>query len=103
LRGAKPRGNPYLTSPHPHKTEKSPSFSSTGLFRVILKNKKLHSAGDLAAAQAASAGVDVLGASVHDGLDALHVGLPHTIGTSVRVADLDAESNILLAKLTLCH
>ena len=39
----------------------------------------------------------MLGAAVHDGLDALHVGLPHTVGTSVRVADLDAESNILLA------
>jgi len=50
------------------------------LFRVI---KILHSAGDLAAAEAAGASIYMLGTSVHDGLDALHVGLPGTIGTSV--------------------
>ena len=44
---------------------------------------KLHSAGDLAAAQAAGADVDVLGRAVHDGLDALHVRLPGTVGASV--------------------
>ena len=64
---------------------------------------KLHSAGDLTAAQAASAGVNVLGRTVYDGLDALHIGLPCTIGASVGVADLNAECHILITKLTLCH
>ena len=73
----------------------------TGSFRVIIS--ELHSAGDLAAAQAASANVDMLGRAVHDGLDALHIGLPGTIGSSVGVRDSDAESNTLLAKFTLCH
>ena len=73
----------------------------TGSFRVIIS--ELHSAGDLAAAQAASADVDMLGRAVHDGLDALHIGLPGTIGSSVGVRDSDAESNTLLAKFTLCH
>ena len=63
----------------------------------------LHSAGDLAAAQAASACVNVLGTSVHDRLDALHVGLPSTVGTSVRMGNLDAEGKTLVAKFTLCH
>ena len=62
-----------------------------------------HSAGDLSAAQAAGAGVDVLGAAVHDGLDALYVGLPGAVGASVRVAHLNAEGNTLVAKLALCH
>ena len=62
-----------------------------------------HCASDLAAAQAAGAGVDVLGAAVHDGFHALDVGLPGTVGTTVRVAHCDAEGNALVAKLTLCH
>lgn len=74
----------------------------TGSFRVILKIK-LHSAGDLAAAQAASADVNMLGASVHDGLDALHIGLPCTVGSSVRMGDLNAERNALAANIALCH
>ena len=64
---------------------------------------QLHRAGDLAAAEAAGADVDMLGGTVHDGLDALHVRLPGTVGPSVRMADLDAESHILVAELALCH
>ena len=60
-------------------------------------------AGDLAAAEAAGAGVDVLGASVDDGLYALDVGLPGAVGTPVRVADLDAEGHVLAAEFTLRH
>ena len=74
----------------------------TGSFRVILKIK-LHSAGDLAAAQAAGADVNVLGRTVYYGLDALHIGLPGTVGASVGMADLDAERHVLIAELTLCH
>ena len=70
------------------------------MFRVILI---LHSAGDLTAAQAASADVNMGRSTVYDGLDALHIGLPGTIGASVGVADFDAERHILITKLTLCH
>ena len=73
----------------------------TGSFRVIIS--ELHSAGDLAAAQAASADVNVLGRAVHDGLDALHIGLPGTVGSSVGVGDLNAESHALIAEFALCH
>ena len=72
-----------------------------GLFRVNSITQLC--AGDLAAAQAASADVNVFGRTVHDGLDALHIGFPSAIGPSVRVGNLDAESNILVAKLTFCH
>ena len=60
-------------------------------------------ADNLAAAQAASADVNMLGASVHDGLDALHIGLPCTVGSSVRMGDLNAERNALAADIALCH
>ena len=60
-------------------------------------------ADNLAAAQAASADVNMLGASVHDGLDALHIGLPCTVGSSVGVADLDTKGNALITKFALCH
>ena len=41
--------------------------------------------------------------TVYNGLDALHVRLPGTIGTSVRMAHFNAERNVLVAKLTFCH
>ena len=58
---------------------------------------------DLTAAEAASADVDMLGRTVYDGLDALHIRLPCTVRTSVGMADLNAESHILFAELALCH
>lgn len=45
----------------------------------------------------------MLGSTVDEDLNALNVGLPGTIGTSVRVAHLYAKSNALIAKFTLCH
>ena len=43
------------------------------------------------------------GSSVNDSLNALDVGLPCTIGTSVGVRDLDTEGHTLIAKLALSH
>ena len=63
----------------------------------------LYSAGNLAAAKATGAHVDVLRASIHYGLYALYIGLPHAVGASVGVADLNTERNALIAKLTFCH
>ena len=62
-----------------------------------------HSAGNLAAAQTTGACVGMLGGTIHDNLNALDVGLPSTVGASVRVAHLDAESHTLVAKFALCH
>ena len=43
------------------------------------------------------------GRIANNSLHALDVGLPHTIGTSVRVGNSDTESHALVAELTLCH
>ena len=65
--------------------------------------KKSDGPSDLAAAEAAGAHINVLRGTVDDGLDALHIGLPHAVRASVGMADLDAESDILIAEFTLCH
>ena len=41
--------------------------------------------------------------AVNDRLDPLHIGPPHPIGAPMRVADLDAEGNALIAEITLCQ
>ena len=63
----------------------------------------LHSAGDLTGTEASGADVHVSGSTLHDRLHALHVGLPGTVGTAMRVRDLDAERNALIAELALSH
>ena len=60
-------------------------------------------AGNLTAAQTTGACVGMPGGPVHDHLHALDVGLPRAVGTSVRMAHLDAESDALIAKFALCH
>ena len=41
--------------------------------------------------------------AVDDRLNTLNIGLPGTIGTTVRVGNSDTERNTLVAKLALCH
>ena len=43
------------------------------------------------------------GGTIDNCLHTLHVGLPGTIGTTMRVGDLNAESNALIAELALSH
>ena len=58
---------------------------------------------DLIGAEASGTSVHMAGSSVHDSLNALDVGLPCTIGTSVGVGDLDTEGYALATKITLSH
>ena len=43
------------------------------------------------------------GGAIHDRLDTLHVGLPGTIGTTMRVRNANTKGNALIAKLALSH
>ena len=43
------------------------------------------------------------GGPVNDRLHTLHIGLPGTIGTPVRVGDFDSKGHALVAELALCH
>ena len=58
---------------------------------------------DLIGAEASGTSVHMAGSSVNDSLNALDVGLPCTIGTSVGVGDLDTEGYALATKITLSH
>ena len=60
-------------------------------------------AGNLTGTQTAGTNIDMAGRTVNDRLDALDIGLPGTIGTTVRVGNSDTESHALVAKLALCH
>ena len=63
----------------------------------------LDGAGNLAGTQATGAGVNTLGAAIYNRLHATNVGLPSSVRTSVRMRNLDTESNILATNITFCH
>ena len=58
---------------------------------------------DLIGAEASGTSVHMAGSSVNDSLNALDVGLPCTIGTSVGVGDLDTKGYALTTKIALSH
>ena len=60
-------------------------------------------AGNLTGTQTAGTNIDMAGRTVDHRLDALDIGLPRTIGTTVRVGNSDTESHTLVTKLALCH
>ena len=53
--------------------------------------------------EASGTSVHMAGSSIHDSLDALNVGLPFAVGTSVGVGDLNTKGNALATKITLRH
>ena len=61
------------------------------------------SALNLVGAEASGTCVNMAGSSVNDSLDALDVGLPCTIGTSVGMGNLDTKGHALATKITLSH
>ena len=53
--------------------------------------------------EASGTSVHMAGSSIHDCLDALDVGLPFAVGTSVGVGNLNTKGNALATKITLRH
>ena len=60
-------------------------------------------AGNLTRAQTPGTNIYMARSTVDNSSNTLHIGLPGTIGTSVRMRDLDAKSHALIAKLALSH
>ena len=69
----------------------------------LLTTATLDSARYLTGTQATGAGVDTTRCAVDNRLDALDVGLPSAIGASVRVRNLNTESDTLAADFAFCH
>ena len=63
----------------------------------------LDGSGDLTGTHTPGTNINMAGGTVHDCLHTLHIGLPCTIGTPMRVGDLNAERYALVAELALCH
>ena len=64
---------------------------------------QLDRSGDLTGTHTPGTNIHMAGRTVHNCLHTLHVGFPSTIGTTVRVRNLNAESHALIAKLALSH
>ena len=60
-------------------------------------------AGNFTGTQAPGTNIHMARRTIDQSLNALDVGLPGTIGTTVRVGNSDTERNTLVAKLALCH
>ena len=72
-------------------------------FGGVFIARESDSALNLVGAEASGTSVHMAGSSVNDSLNALDVGLPCTIGTSVGVRDLDTKGYALTTKITLSH
>ena len=80
------------------KKDRKKPLGTSGFYCYLLDR-----AGNLTGTQTAGTNIDMAGRTVDDSLHALDVGLPGTIGTTVRVGNSDTERNTLVAKLALCH
>ena len=70
---------------------------------TVIRSLGLDSTLDLIGTEASVTSVHMAGSTVNDSLDALDVGLPCTVGTSVGVGNLNTEGHALAAKITLSH
>jgi hypothetical protein len=73
------------------------------LFSSLVRSGLDCSAGNLTGTQATGASVNTLWGTVHNCSHTLHVWLPGSVRTSMRVRNLNTESNIFSTNFTLCH
>lgn len=84
------------------RTQKAQALACAFASCIKQKCRKLRS-GNLAGTQAAGAGMNTAGFAVDNRLYLHNVGLPSSVGTSVRMRYLDSESYVLTAEITFCH
>ena len=63
----------------------------------------LDRAGNFTGTQAPGTNIHMAWRTIDQSLHALDVGLPGTIGTTMRVGNLDTKGNALIAELALSH
>ena len=71
--------------------------------RLLRLHVILDSAGNFTGTQTTGTNVHMAGGTIDHSLNALDVGLPGTIGSSVGVGNLNTKGNTLVAELTLSH
>lgn len=70
---------------------------------ILITNSDLYCSCNLAGTQAAGASVYTLRCTVNKCLYSSDIRFPCSVGTSVGVGNLDAESDTLTTVITLCH
>ena len=70
---------------------------------MFVQSDQSDCSGDLAGTHTPGTNIHMAGGTIDDCLHALHIGLPGTIGTTMRVRDLDTEGYALVAKFALSH
>ena len=60
-------------------------------------------AGNFTGTQAPGTNIHMARRTIDQSLNALYIGLPGTIGTTMRVGNLDTEGHALIAELALSH
>ena len=66
----------------------------------VLKSDR---SGYFTGTQAPGTNIYMAGRAIDDRLNTLDIGLPGTIGTTMRVGNLDTKGNALIAELALSH
>ena len=64
---------------------------------------QLDRSGDLTGTHTPGTNIHMAGGTIDDCLHALHIGLPGPVGATMRVGNLNAKGNALIAELALCH
>jgi hypothetical protein len=64
---------------------------------------QLDRSGDLTGTHTPGTNIHMAGRTIDDCLHTLHVGLPGTIGTTMRVRNANTKGHALIAKLALSH
>ena len=71
--------------------------------RAFKPGEGSHRAGDLTGTEASGADVHVGRSAIHQRFHPLDIGLPGAVGAAVRVGNLDAENDVLVAEFTFGH
>ena len=73
------------------------------LRNAVIGRQESDSPLNLVRTEASGTSVHMARSTVNNSLNALDVGLPGSVGTSVRVGNLDTEGHALAKKITLSH
>ena len=71
--------------------------------RIYWQGRRLDGPLNLVGTEASGTSVHMARSTVNNSLNALDVGLPGSVGTSVRVGNLDTEGHALATIITLSH
>ena len=98
-----PAGRPN----RPEKRQKKKSRpTAVGMLSILYQRMIIFGSdgtGNLSGTKATGASINATGRTVNDCFYSLYIRFPGTVGSTVRVRNLDTESDLLTADITFCH